>query len=95
MLDFYLLPDEQAAHASGSPLRYAGNVQEEELELAQQAGLLDSKAEFVDECRWDSKQVQSKLALLVSCPFHTRTTLYNILQQAAATDAGLLAVPAA
>jgi hypothetical protein len=91
MLSFYFISDEQSNTTSIRQLKYAGGIEEEEFEMAQKAGLIESHADYYGKFRWSGKQVLDKVNLLVSCPFRANTELNNILNQAKAAGFGLIA----
>jgi hypothetical protein len=91
MLSFYFIPDEQSNTTSAEQLKYAGGIEEEEFEMAQKAGLIESYADYYGKFRWSGKQVLDKINLLASCPFRAGTELNGILAQARAAGLGLIA----
>ncbi|NML64716.1 hypothetical protein HHL22_05805 [Hymenobacter sp. RP-2-7] len=91
MLDFYLIADEQPNNTPSSQLRRLGGIEEEEFEMAQHLGLIETYADYYGKFRWSSQQVSHKLFLLSSCPMRGSTALQDILQQAQAGGLGLAA----
>lgn len=91
MLDFYLIADEQPNNTPLCQLQYAGSIEEEEFEMAQHLGLIESQADYYGKFRWLSEQVGRKLFLLASCPMRNSTALQAILNQAQAAALGLSA----
>ena len=90
MLSFYFISDEQSNTTSTKQLKYAGGIEEEEFEMAQNAGLIESHADYYGKFRWSGKQVLDKVALLASCPFRANTELNSILAQAKTAGLGLI-----
>jgi len=91
MLSFYFIADNQSNATSRQQLIYAGGIEEEEFEMGQHLGLIESYADYYGKFRWSSVQVSNKLFLLASCPMRESTALQEILKQAKAVEAGLLA----
>ena len=91
MLSFYFIPDELSNSTSPKQLKHAGGIEEEEFEMAQQAGLIENQADYYGKFRWSGKQVLDKVNLLASCPFRASTALNDILAQAKAAGFGLMA----
>lgn len=91
MLDFYFIHDAQPNCSSPKQLAYAGGIGDEEFELAQQLGLIESNADYYGKFRWSSKQVESKVLLLASTAFRADAELHDILKQARKAEAGLIA----
>ncbi|MDO7875927.1 hypothetical protein Q5H93_14380 [Hymenobacter sp. ASUV-10] len=91
MLNFYLIADEQPFTGSLKQVVYAGGIEEEEFELAQRVGLIETHADYYGKFRWSSKQVSNKLALLINCPFRSDSILNGLLARAEATGVGLMA----
>lgn len=89
MLDFYFIRDEQSDATPADQLPYAGGMQAEEFEIAQQAGVVESTAEYYGAFRWSSAQVKTKALLLANCPFRDRIALNDLLHQAQAAGVGL------
>ncbi|GAB3636276.1 hypothetical protein GCM10027422_18660 [Hymenobacter arcticus] len=91
MLDFYFIHDAQPNCSSPRQLAYAGGIREEEFELAQQLGLIESYADYYGKFRWSSKQVQQKRAMITLAVESTISNLAPILKQAFAAEQGVVA----
>ncbi|MBW3130561.1 hypothetical protein [Hymenobacter profundi] len=91
MLDFYLIHDEQSDATAADDLQHAGGIEAEEFEIAQQAGIVETTADFYSEFRWSSAQVRAKVLLLTNCPFRDSISLSHVLNQAQAAGVGLRA----
>lgn len=91
MLSFYFIADNQSNGTSTQALVYAGGIEEEEFEMGQHLGLIESDADYYGRFRWSSAQVSNKLFLLAGCPMRDSTALQEILKQAEAAQVGLLA----
>jgi hypothetical protein len=62
MLDFHFIPDEKPMHARG--LNYAGGVEYEEFEKAQELELIENHLDYYGKFRWISQNIQQKCVLL-------------------------------
>ena len=91
MLDFYFILDEQPNNTPSTQLKYAGGIEDEEFEIAQQVGVIEDSADYYGKFRWTSEQVKAKAHLLASCPFRASISLNGILNQAQADGMGLRA----
>ena len=91
MLSFYFISDEQLNTTSPKQLKYAGGIEGEEFEMAQNAGLIENQADYYGKFRWSGKQVSDKVHLLAGCPFRGKIELNDILVQAKTAGVGLIA----
>ena len=92
MLDFYFIADEQPNNTPLGQLTHAGKIEEEEFEMGQHLGLIESYADYYGQFRWSSEQVSHKLFLLANCPMRASTALQDILTRAKAAAVGLRAL---
>jgi hypothetical protein len=89
MLDLSFIPDEKPMHALG--LNYAGGIEYEEFVKAQELGLIEIRIDYYGDCRWSSRQIQQKRAMLTPAVETVIPNLASILKQAFAADCGLVA----
>ena len=89
MLDFSFIRDEQPTHARG--LVYAGGIEYEEFEKAQDLKIIESHLDYYGTFRWISQHAQQKRALLTPTVTASIPNLAAILKQAFATESGLVA----
>ena len=90
VLDFSLISDEKPMHTRG--LAYAGGIEYEEFERAQELKIIESHLDYYGKFRWLSQNVQQKCALLTPASVAAIPTLATILKQALAANCGLVAL---
>lgn len=91
MLDFYFISDAQPNCSSPRQLGYAGGIGDDEFALAQQAGIIETYADYYGKFRWYSTQVKNKVSLLATGEFRAGAVLCDMLKQAKAAEVGLIA----
>jgi hypothetical protein len=89
MLSFSFISDEQPMHARN--LAYAGGIEYEEFERAQEVKLIESHLDYYGKFRWNSQQVQQKRAMLTPSIEEAIPNLASIIKQAFAGGYGLVA----
>ena len=91
MLDFYFIADNYPAHTSPRGLKYAGGIEEQEFEIAQQHGLMEAHADYYGKFRWLGSQVEQKVSKLTTNTLRLNPNLALILRQAKNAGLGLVA----
>ena len=89
MLSFSFVYDEQSAYARN--LAYAGSIEEEEFERAQELKIADKYLDYYGKFRWNSQQVRQKRTMLTPDSEAAIPKLASILKQAFAGECGLAA----
>jgi hypothetical protein len=89
MLDFSFITDEQSMYARN--LSYAGGIEYEEFELAQELNLLEKHLDYYGKFRWTSQNIQQKRAMLTPAIEAAIPDFTAILKQAFAASCGLVA----
>ncbi|MDO7849747.1 hypothetical protein Q5H92_25515 [Hymenobacter sp. M29] len=89
MLDFSFINDELPIHSR--QLSYAGGIEYEEFEKAQELKVIENHLDYYGKFRWSSQQVKQKNNILVPAIISLIPNLASILKQALAGDFGLVA----
>jgi hypothetical protein len=89
MLGFLFIPDEKPMHTPG--LSYAGGIEYEEFEKAQELKIVESHLDYYGKFRWLSQNIQQKNAQLTPAITAAIPNLASLLQQAFAAKCGLVA----
>lgn len=89
MLSFNFIRDEQSVHVRS--LAYAGGIEEEEFERAQELKIAEKYLDYYGKFRWSSQQVRQKRAILTPVIEAAVPNLASILKQAFAGECGLVA----
>lgn len=72
-------------------LGYAGGIEEEEFERAQELKLIESYLDYYGKFRWISQNIQQKRAMLTPSSEAAIPNLSSIIKQAFAGECGLVA----
>ncbi|TVT39099.1 hypothetical protein FNT36_15660 [Hymenobacter setariae] len=89
MLDFSFISDEKPIYTRS--LGYAGGIEYEEFERAQEVNLIESHLDYYGKFRWSSQQIQQKRAMLTPVLEAAIPNLASIVKQAFAGGCGLVA----
>ncbi|MGI4883366.1 MAG: hypothetical protein ACRYFR_00205 [Janthinobacterium lividum] len=89
MLDFSFIADEQPMHARN--LNYAGGIEWEEFEKAQELKLIENHLDYYGKFRWTSQNVQQKRNMLTPTIESAIPNLVPVLKQAFVAGCGLIA----
>ena len=89
MLDFNFIPDEKSMNARG--LNYAGGIESEEFEKAQELKIIEIHLHYYGKFRWISQNVQQKRAMLTPAVAAAIPNLASILKRASAAECGSVA----
>jgi hypothetical protein len=89
MLDFSFIPDKKPTHNRG--LKYAGGIEWEEFEKAQELKMIEQHLDYYGKFRWTSQNVKQKRVTLTPAVTAAVPNLASILKQAFAADCGLVA----
>ena len=89
MLTFSFILDEQPMHMRN--LGYAGGIEYEEFEQAQEIKLIESHLDYYGKFRWISQNIQRKWAMLTPSVEAAIPNLASIIKQAFAGRCGLVA----